>query len=344
MPTASDRRPPVVGLGWLFGVLLAVVLLWLGEMAAPPWGTPSLAAPLQAAEVPAFGLVIGLVIAAGLILTVRARYQDRLPRVSAEEPLLRHSQLPACQSRSPVVGVAGLEPASGVSGLTFNLGILLATAGMLSHEGSKARPRPVCLLSEGSLTSRLGLGANALEDYLGEHPYRVTPELLNLATRHPSGCELFCLRRNGRGPEFLSLLLPQLQRRYDAVVVDCGCGDRNLIDAIAERSDALLLVATPSAGSAEAAGFWAERTWSLALEKKTAVVVNRMRARPLPRSELSAGFLYQAQLPEDSRIGVLEEKALPWALDHRLAAARRLVEIAQQLFPALMKEAVAHAS
>ncbi|MGI0130844.1 MAG: hypothetical protein ACREEC_11975, partial [Thermoplasmata archaeon] len=131
---------------------------------------------------------------------------------------------------------------------------------------------------------------------------------------------------------------------YDAVLVDCGCGDRNVIDAVAERSDALLLVATPSTTSAEAAGFWAERTWSLGLEKKTVVVVNRIRQRRLPSAGLTAGFLYQAQLPDDSRIGVLEEKALPWVLDQRLAAARRLVEIAQQLFPALLKEAAANAS
>jgi hypothetical protein len=180
------------------------------------------------------------------------------------------------------------------------------------------------------------LSPQPLEEYLAGHPYRVGSEVVNLGVRHPSGCELFCLGGGRQSQDCLPLLVPELRRHYDAVLVDGGPGQSQAVDVALDLGDALLLVALPTAASVESTGLWIERVWSLGLEPKTALLLNRVTAWPAPPRELSLAFLYQAQLPAEPDVIALDQEGVPWSTDGRLRLARRLADIVGQLFPNLV--------
>jgi hypothetical protein len=308
------------------------------------WGVRDRAL-LQVLRAPALALV-GLIVLPWLAwLAVRARSADPLAATAgAEEPMLSTGNLMPCRSRAPVVALAGLEPGSGVTTLAFNLAVALVAHGHVSSQEEVRLPRPACLLVEGPLTEALRLSPEPLEEYVGRHPYQVGAELVNLADRHPSGCELFCLAAEGRSRESLRLLVPELTRHYDAVLVDGGSGERQLVDVATDLGDALLLVAMPTAASVESAGLWIERIWSLGLESKTALLLNRVTAWPRPPRELSLAFLYQAQLPDEPTVLALDQDGLPWSTDGRLRLAARLGDLVRQLFPTLVPAGGLHAA
>ena len=339
-PAASIRPGPW---RWLLIAVVVVIGVWLGALLPRPWGVDEHDL-LVVLRVPA--LVLAALLAAfwTVWIGLRARSPHPLPAAATPAPLLAPPHLMACRSRSPVVVLAGVEPGAGVSTVTFNLALSLIAYGHARGEEASRRLRPACLLAEGTLATALGLDPGPLEEYLAEHPYRVGPEVVDLAARHASGCELFCLAGEGRAYECLRLLVPELRRRYDALLIDGGSGGHHVVDLAGDVGDALLLVALPTAAAVDSAAFWIERVWALGLEQRTGLLLNRVAARPPPPSELILAFLHHAQLPEEPRVLALNQEGLPWSLDGRLRAAQRLSAIARQMFPTLMPEADLHAA
>src|SRR5262249_15228038 len=180
---------------------------------------------LEVARLPA--VVVAALLAVSWLgwSALRARSQEPLlPGAGAEEPLLGPLKVIACHSSSPTVVGAGGDEGAGVSDLTFNLGVSLAVHGQVMEAGIARSARPICLLVESPLTEELSLSPVALEDYFGQHPQRVDADLIDLVARHASGCELLCLRPEGRAGAHLTLLVGELRRLYDAVLVDGGRG------------------------------------------------------------------------------------------------------------------------
>jgi hypothetical protein len=330
--------------GALVLAVLAALAGWLGELLPAPWGAIDRGL-LHAVRWPALGVVAVMLAAWTAWSALRARSQDPLPETAGgEEPLLAEPHLVSRRSETPVVALAGLERRSGVSTLVFNLAVSLAALGEVSNEEGSRAPRPACLLAEGALTDALRLSPLPLDDHISRHPFQITPEVVNLASGHPSGAELFCLKHEGHAVEQLRPLLSELRRHYDAVLLDGWRGGRQLLDVAIDCSDALVLVGLPPAASVEAAGLWMEHVWGLGLEGKTALLVNRVRAWPKPPLELSLAFLYHAQLPDDPRIPPADSQGFPWSVDGCLPIAERCIELARQLFPTLMPGAGADAT
>ena len=330
--------------GWLLLGLLVAGAIWLGTLLPLPWGAWD-RDWLERLQLFAFAAAALLVLSWLVWSALRARSEHPLLAGDGiEEPLLGPSHIMACRSRSPVVTLVGLEPGSGVSTLAFNLAVSLAIQGAVPDENDVRGARPVCLLFEGALSQNLGLSAKPLEEYLSQHPYRVDPDLANFPVHHASGCELLCLVPNGLAADQLQLLVAELRHQYDAVLLDGGCGPRLTLDVAVDLSDALLLLGLPSASAVDAAGQWIERVWSLGLEDKTALLINRVAAWPLAPRELSLAFLYQAQLPDEPGVLDYDAQGLPWSIDGRLCAARRLEAIVRQLFPTLVPGAAEHAA
>jgi hypothetical protein len=287
---------------------------------------------------PLLAAIAALVVVWTATVILKARAVRRLPSVGQEEPLLSPARLATGQPEVKVVILAGVERGCGASTLTFNLAVSLAAQGAKSGADDVRRPRPACVLTEGPLSAALGLNPEQLEEHLGQRPYRVAPEVVNLAVRHPSGCALFCLRRDDRDSRALGLLLGELGRRFDAVLVDAALPERDLGHLAAEMSDFLLLVAQPTGSSVNAAGRWIERVWGMGLEPRTGLILNRVPAWPPPPLELRLAFLHHSELPHQQQVPALDRRGLPWSQDAGLAAARQLSAIARGLFPTLMPE------
>lgn len=328
---------------WLPPALLVAGVIWLGELLPAPWGARDRDL-LEQVQLPARAVAVLLASSWLAWSALRARSPDPLPAgARAEEPLLRPPHVIACRSASPAVVLAGLESGSGVSTLTFNLAVSLAVQGEVREAGGRRSPRPICLLAESPLTEALGLSPAPLDDYLGRHPQRVDPDLVELPVRHASGCELLCLRREGRAADHLKLLVGELRRLYDAVVVDGGRGQGQGQDVIAQ-GDALLLVGRHSDCLLETAGPWVEGVFAMEIEHKTVLVLNRVTAWPPTPRELDLAFLYHAHLPDEAGVAAHDVQGLPWCVDGRLITARRLAEIVRRLFPRLMPEVASDAA
>jgi hypothetical protein len=320
---------------WLLPALLVAGAVWLGELWPAPWGAGDRYL-LEVVRLPA--LAVAALLAASWLgwSALRARSQCPLPvSGGAEEPLLRPPHSIACHSASPVVVVAGIDEGTGVSTVVFNLAVALAVQGEVLEVDAVRSPRPICLLVEGPLTEALGLSPAPLDDYLGRHPQRVDSDLVELPVRHVTGCELLCLGLEGRAADHLRLLVGELRRLYDAVVVDGGRGQGQVPEVIAQ-ADALLLVGRHSGSMLEAASPWVERAFALEIEHKTMLVLNRVTAWPPTPPELDLAFLYQAHLSEEPAVAAYDAQGLPWCLDGRLVTARRLTEIVRRLSPTLI--------
>jgi hypothetical protein len=273
-------------------------------------------------------LLLVIVVAA---FGIRARRPFELPVVKDQEPLLASARLPALLRTSPVISVLGTEPSAGSSTLAFNLAVLAATEGALVAGAEHRRPRSICLLADGPLTSALAIDSHPLQEYISDHPVRMTEELLGFAAHHPSGCELLCLGGDRFDPQHLRLLVPVLRRFYDLVVLDCRFGDRWLTDSALELADGILLISLPSLASSSAAGRWADRIWALGLEAKT-VLIRNGRTAGAATTPVHL-FLYMADLPDDAAVAGFDARGLPWCLDQRLPAATELLGIASSLLP-----------
>jgi hypothetical protein len=139
----------------------------------------------------------------------------------------------------------------------------------------------------------------------------VGADLVNLATHHPSGCEVICVGPGGAAADCLPAVVAELVQRYDAVMVDGGVGDRQALDLMVEHGDALLLVGLPSSGQVGPAGRWIERLWALGLGERTALVLNRVTADQMPPRELELAFPYGAQLPDDPAVEAMGSEGPP---------------------------------
>jgi hypothetical protein len=315
---------------------VAAAAAWLAVLLPPPWGPADRAALLalrwRAAAVP---LLLAVVWAA--LLALLAWRRCPIPGMAErEEPLLGPLHVMPCRSSRPVLALAGLDAGVGVSTIAFNLAVTMAVDGRVLDGAEVRTCRPICLLANGTLADALGLGPRPLEDYLARHPHRVDADLVNLAVRHPSGCELLCLGGEGPSTVRLATIAEELRQRYDVVLIDGGRGGRHFEDLVCELGDPLLLVGQPDAATVRGAGRWIERVWALGLEGRTALLLNRMPAWPPPPLELELAFLHGAELPDDSRVATMDREGMPWSLDRRLWASRRLVGIAAQLLPALV--------
>ena len=336
---AGSERASRLAVWWMVVVFLAAVAVWLAENSSLPWSS-TLRALVHLLRVPAL-VALAVVIAATLALFgVRAALIRVLPEVADGEFVPAVPQLPACKARPPVLMVAGLEPGAGVSTIAFNLAILIAALGETDDGDRTRRPRPVCVLRGGALATALGLDPRALEEHMIGGPSRAGQGLLPFAVRHASGCELLCLSNRSTVPEHLWALVRGLRRFYDAVVIDAGIAPPSLANMAAEVAELLLLVGLPTPPSTEAAGLAADRVWTIRIEQRTVLIVNRVAPRAVIPADLTAGFNWRVVLPEQRQVPSLDLRAIPWVLDVEVAAARQLIRVGQRLVPALLPESV----
>src|SRR6202140_5600034 len=103
-------------------------------------------------------LLIGVAAAIGFALP-----QPALPsgKPAQPEPVVPCPTVPECRRKPPVISVHGLDPQAGCTSIAFNLAVEVAAAGMIDGR----RPRPICLLRAGPLTSTVGLDSTPFTDY-----------------------------------------------------------------------------------------------------------------------------------------------------------------------------------
>ncbi|HEV2035328.1 MAG TPA: hypothetical protein VGU71_14210, partial [Candidatus Dormibacteraeota bacterium] len=81
-------------------------------------------------------------------------------------------------------------------------------------------------MTAGQLTTSLGLDPAPLNNYFLSHRASVDESVVDLAVRHPSGCELLCVGPDALNGQRLRLMIPVLRRAYDLVVLEVPSGDR----------------------------------------------------------------------------------------------------------------------
>jgi Mrp family chromosome partitioning ATPase len=289
---------------------------------------------LDLAALVSVGVVALLVIVVVAATAVTARRPD-LDEGSAieEEPFLPEPTAPAIRGRCPVVG---LEPGAGASSFAFNLAVVAAAEGLVVEDGAARRPRPLCLLSEGELADRLGLDPGPLERHLRRHSGLIGDELVDVTTRHLSGCELLCVPRGMVARHQLRLLGMAIGRHYDLIVVDAAFDDDNLRVAVEDVADVLVAVTLPSVQSAEAGTRLLEggRRWRLAT---IGLLVNRSRVRTRPL-DLALGFGHLAAFPDEPFVAEADLRAVPWSLAPSSSCRRVMLRFARRLLPGLFEE------
>src|SRR5207244_6085309 len=212
------------------------------------------------------------------------------------EPVVPRPRVPECRRKPSVISVHGLESQAGCTSIAFNLAVEVAAAGMIDGR----RPRPICLLRAGALTSTVGLDPKPFTDYCRSHMATLGDEVVELAERHPSGCEILCVADGVLDGHRLRLLISVLRRFYDLVVIDCPPGDRWLTDSAFDASEVSLLVGLPSEQSAAAAVPWSDMSWRYGLDARFGLRVNRVSAESAIPQLLPAAFANRAFIPEDS--------------------------------------------
>jgi hypothetical protein len=245
------------------------------------------------------------------------------------EPVVPRPTVPECRRKPPVISVHGLEPQAGCTSIAFNLAVEVAAAGMIDGR----RPRPICLLRAGALTSTVGLDPKPFTDYCRSHMATVGDEVIELAERHPSGCEVLCVADGVLDGHRLRLLVSVLRRFYDLVVIDCPPGDRWLTDSAFDASEVSLLVGLPSEQSAAAAIPWSDMSWRYGLDARFGLLVNRVSAKSKVPQLLLAAFANRAFIPEDTVTSNPLE--LPWVLRPDSRAGQALSELAAIVVPDL---------
>jgi len=276
------------------------------------------------------------VILALLLISVAAAIGFTLPqpamlsgKPAQPEPVIPRPTVPECRRKPPVISVHGLESQAGCTSIAFNLAVEVAAAGMIDGR----RPRPICLLRAGALTSTVGLDPKPFTDYCRSHMATVGDEVVELAERHPSGCEVLCIADGVLDGHRLRLLISVLRRFYDLVVVDSPPGDRWLTDSAFDASEVSLLVGLPSEQSATAAVPWSDMSWRYGLDARFGLLINRVSAKSTVPQLLPAAFANRALIPEDAVTSNPLE--LPWVLRPDSRAGQALSELAAMLVPDL---------
>jgi hypothetical protein len=284
---------------------------------------------------------IGAALVAVALALAAAVFVSRLPdwredSAPEEEPLLARPTAPKTRGRSPLVGFVDLEPGAGASSLAFNLAVITAVEGgpLAGEEGTTRRPRPLCLLSEGQLTEALGLESDPWRRHLERNSGRVGEDLIDLAVRHPSGCELLCVPRGRVARHQLRLLRQALDWHYDLVVVDCSAIDADLREGVEDTSDALIAVGLASARSANAAAAMLDESWRRFRLATTVLLVNQVRADDSLPEELPS-FQHGAVFPYEPTVPGADRRGLPWSLRTGGTCGRVLRDLAAQLLPDL---------
>ena len=280
-------------------------------------------------------LLIGVAAAIGFTLPQPAMLSGT---PAQPEPVVPSPTVPECRRKPPVISVHGLESQAGCTSIAFNLGVEVAAAGMTNGR----RPRPICLLRAGPLTSTVGLDPKPFTDYCRSHMATVGDQVIEFAERHPSGCEVLCVADGVLDGHRLRLLISVLRRFYDLVVIDCPPGDRWLTDSAFDASEVSLLVGLPSQQSATAAVPWSDMSWRYGLDARFGLLINRVSAKSTIPQLLPAAFANRALIPEDAVTSNPME--LPWVLRPDSRAGQALSELAAMLVPDLAAKEDIHAA
>lgn len=321
--------------------LALVALVWLGASAAT-----SIHGTVTTVSAGLGGVVGPLLLVAVLLAIAAIGYGARTgagPLDRMEEPLIRRPQMPRTTRKSPVVTVIGIESGCGASTLAFNLAAEVAAGGSVAMDDGRRLARPVCVIAEGQLSQAIGLSAEPVATYLADHPGYIKNDILDLVVSHIGGVDLLCVDGGQLESTQLGRLLEILRKGYDAVILDCQFGAERLAATSAHQGDAVLVCALGTPASASAAANWAIRSWDLAEERRTAVVVNRIVGSRVP-AELTAGFLYRGELPEDRLVSACDITGKPWAVEFESPAGDALGEMAAELLPELFAQEATHAA
>ena len=339
MRLAPSRQPYVRGstIG-AFAVLLVVAIAVQGVRFGPA-SLRHVGAPLLGVlTLTSIAVVAAMVILALAAVAVMMRLPDwHETSATEEEPLLPSPAAPRTRGRSPLIGFVDLEPSAGASSLAFNLAVLVAVEGrpLMEEDGTARRPRPLCLLSEGQLTDALGLDSDLWRIHLDANSGRVVEDLVDLAVRHPSGCELLCVPQGRVARHQLRLLRLALDRQYDLVMVDCGTIDADLREGAEDTADVLVAVGLASPRSADAAFDMLTETWRRGRLATTVLLLNQVRERDSLLDELPS-FDNVAVLPQEHTVAEANSRGLPWSLMASCASGRVLRELGARLLPDLL--------
>ena len=299
---------------------------------------PVLDGLLASSWVPAVVLSVLLVGAAVGIALALPRSRPPSGESTGPEPVIARPTIPEVRRKPAIISIHGLEAQAGCTSLAFNLAVELAAAGLVDGR----RPRPICVLRAGPLSTTVGLDPKPFTDYCRSHMAAVGDEVIELAERHPSGCEVLCVADGVLDGHRLRLLSSVLRRFYDVVILDCPPGDRWLTDSAFDASEVSLLVGLPSDESAKAVLPWSDSSWRYGLDARFGLIVNRVSARTSIPELLPAAFANLALIPEDAVAGNALE--LPWVLRPESRAGRAITELAARLVPDVAAKESSHAA
>jgi len=314
------------------GVAVAIVAaVWSDRIPALDYGLALSWAPALVLSL----LLIGAAAGIGLALP---RSTPLSGEPSVPEPVIARPTIPEVRRKPAIISVHGLEAKAGCTSVAFNLAVELAAAGLVDGR----RPRPICVVRAGPLTTTVGLDPKPFTDYCRSHMAAVGDEVIELAERHPSGCEVLCVADGVLDGHRLRLLSSVLRRFYDVVVLDCPPGDRWLTDSAFDASEVSLLVGLPSDESAKAVLPWSDSSWRYGLDARFGLLVNRVTAKSTTPQMLLAAFANRALIPEDAVTNNPLE--LPWVLRPDSLAGQGLSELVAMSVPDLAAKEEVHAA
>jgi hypothetical protein len=288
--------------------------------------------------IPAVVLSLVLLAAAAGVAFALPRPALRSAEEALPEPVVPQPTVPQCRRQPAVISVHGLEAQAGCTSIAFNLAVEVAATGLIDGR----RPRPICLLRDGPLTRTVGLDPRPVTEYCRSHMATVGEDVIELAERHPSGCEVLCVADGVLDGHRLRLLASVLRQFYDLVLIDCPPGDRWLTDSAFDASEVSLLVGLPTDESARAAVPWSDMSWRYGLDARFALLINRLTADQSIPHLLAATFANVAVIPEDAAPGNALE--LPWVLRRDSRVGRAISEIAVRVLPDLAAKDQSHAA
>ncbi len=172
-------------------------------------------------------------------------------------------------------------------------------------------------------------------------------DLDNLLTAHITGVQALLLDSGASSvirPEELRRALTSLRRSRDAVVADVAPFPPEVVEAVFELADRLLLVLTPEITALRGAKLLAQRAEALGMAReRIGLVLNRFPMRGgLQRRDVEGaiGLPLRAELPDDTKLLTYSiNRGVPVVMSHpRSGVARQIGALARWL----TEEAAAH--